>query len=300
MDPERTSALGQFPTPTTHTDLRSFLGLVNQFGDFSDEIAKLTQPLRSLLKANAEFLWNQDHDAAMLNIKSSLLRIPTLAYYEFGAPTRLETDVSRNNGLGYALLPLQGGNWRLIKCGSRFISDTESRYAMIEFELLAIAWAMKKCHVYLSGTKFEVITDHQPLISIMNKYRYSLMEIENPRIRRMLIKLQGYQYLVSWRKGKDHAIADALSRSPIGQPTKEDTAIGELPYEDCGRVASVTSNLLPSVATISSLFSQAAKQRSSREQHGPTMPTNSSLELSSGGSQTQRTRCRNASSRIGP
>ena len=175
----------------------------------------------------------------MLNIKSSLLRTPTLAYYEFGAPTRLETDAFRNNGLGYALLPLQGGNWRLIQCGRRFISDTESGYAMIELELLAIAWAMKKCHVYLSGTKFEVITDHQPLIPIMNKY--SLMEIENPRIRRMLLKLQGYQYLVSWRKGKDHAIADALSRSPIGQPPKEDTATGELPYEDCGRVASVTT-----------------------------------------------------------
>ena len=190
MDPERTSALGQFPTPTTHTDLRSFLGLVNQFGDFSDEIAKLTQPLRSLLKANSEFLLNQDHDAAMLNIKSFLLRTPTLAYYEFGAPTRLETDASRNNGLGYALLPLQGGKWRLIQCGSRFISDTESRYGMIELEQLAIAWAMKKCHVYLFATKFEVITDNQPLIPIMNKY--SLMEIENPRIRRMLLKLQGY------------------------------------------------------------------------------------------------------------
>ena len=73
MDPERLSALGQFPTPTTRPDLRSFLGLVNQFGDFSDEIAKLMQPLRSLLKANAEFLWNQDHDAAMLNIQIFLV-----------------------------------------------------------------------------------------------------------------------------------------------------------------------------------------------------------------------------------
>lgn len=42
-------------------------------------------------------------------------------------------------GLGYALHQLDeaSGKWLLIDAGSHFISETESRYAMVELELLA-------------------------------------------------------------------------------------------------------------------------------------------------------------------
>jgi len=227
MDPQKTAAIREFPTPTNRTDLRSLLGLVNQFSDFQGDIAKLTQPLRSLLKHGSEFSWHSDHDQAVAAIKDSLLQSPTLSYFQFGAPTRLETDASRTKGLGFVLLQLLDGNWRLIQCGSRFLSDTETRYAMIELEMLAIAWAMKKCRVYLAGIEFEVVTDHQPLIPILNKY--TLDEIENPRLQRIRMKTQEFQFHAIWRKGKDHAIADALSRAPISEPTEEDVEIGDLP-----------------------------------------------------------------------
>ena len=46
-------------------------------------------------------------------------------------PTVLKTDAAKTRGLGYALLQRHGDNWRLVHCGSRFLADTESRYAVV-------------------------------------------------------------------------------------------------------------------------------------------------------------------------
>ena len=84
---------------------------------------------------------------------------------------------------------------------------------MVELELLAIQWAVQKCRLYLAGTDFEVITDHQPLIGIMNGR--NLDAIQNMRIHRLMSKLLGYQFKVRWTPDKTQCIADSLSRSPV-------------------------------------------------------------------------------------
>ena len=73
---------------------------------------------------------------------------------------------------------------------------------------------------FLGWAEFTVITDHRPLIPIFN--RYTLDQIENPRLLRLVMKLQNYQFKAQWRKGKEHYIADALSRAPVVRPTAND------------------------------------------------------------------------------
>ena len=69
----------------------------------------------------------------------------------------------------------------MIHAGSRFLTETESRYAMIELEILGAVWAISKCRTFLQGlSHFEVVTDHHPLLTILNKYH--LDQIENPRL----------------------------------------------------------------------------------------------------------------------
>ena len=56
----------------------------------------------------------------------------------------------------------------------RFITQTESKYAMVELELLAIIWTMLKRQLYLQGLpSFELIVDHKPLVSILT-HRHSI------------------------------------------------------------------------------------------------------------------------------
>ena len=92
---------------------------------------------------------------------------------------------------------------------------------MVELELLAVAWAVKKCRLYLLGLPhFSLIVDHNPLVPILNEK--TMDAIENPRLMRLKERLLPYTFTTSWRKGKDHAIPDALSRAPVGDPTSED------------------------------------------------------------------------------
>ena len=129
-----------------------------------------------------------------------------------------------------------------MQAGSRFLSDAESRYAVIELELLGVAWAVKKCSLFLAGLPhFDVIVDHQPLIPILNNHR--LDEIENIRLQRLRTKLMPYSFTATWLKGSDNAAADALSRAPVSPATHEDIldedvaicniALANLNAEDC-------------------------------------------------------------------
>ena len=212
-DPDKIRAIVDFPSPENLTDLRAFFGLANQLGQFLPDLAHTTQPLRGLLKRDAAFLWLPEHEQAFGKTKKILTSPSIIHHFDSGLKSELLTDASRLKGLGFALIQYaDNGKIRLIQCGSRSLTDTESRYATIELEMLGISWAIKKCRIFLAGTSFSVITDHKPLISIIN--RKSMNEVHNPRVQRLLEKVAGYDFSVSWTPGKTHRIADALSRAP--------------------------------------------------------------------------------------
>lgn len=247
-DPAKLRAIREFPRPTNITDLRSFLGLVEQLAGFSREVAATMAPLRPLLSAKQPFLWIGDHDQAFEKTKAALLEPPVLATFDVTRDTRLETDAARTRGLGYALLqrvpteegggePGSEGSWRLVDAGSRFISETEARYATIELEMLAVRWAMKKCRLYLLGLPhFTLVVDHQPLKMILD--HQTLDCVENPRLQRMKSELAPYLFSTEWQKGTKHRVPEALSRNPAEDPTPGDLEeSGDL----FGSVASVGS-----------------------------------------------------------
>ena len=61
VDPSITEAITKYPTPTTRSDLRSFMGLVNQLSTSTHTLASLLTPLRPLLSTKNEFLWSSHH-----------------------------------------------------------------------------------------------------------------------------------------------------------------------------------------------------------------------------------------------
>ena len=220
VDQKKVEALQKFPTPGNRTDLRSFFGLVQQFSEFSKRVAELAQPLRPLLKEGNSFAWDTEHQEAFTKVCEELSKPPMLAFFDPTAEVKLETDAARLGGLGFALYQKDSGKWKLLQCGSRFLTDTESRYAMIELELLAVVWALKKCRVFLIGRSFELIIDHRPLVPILNSY--ALNQVENPRLLRLLMKTRRFVFHTSWKKGKDNKVADALSRAPVSKPESDE------------------------------------------------------------------------------
>lgn len=236
LSPDITKAITEFPTPASITDLRSFLGLVNQLAGTSDKIAEVTGPLRPLLSSKNSFIWDQQHETAFQATKSALSTAPIMAFYDATRPTRLLTDASRL-GVGFVLQQQQESVWLTVQAGSRFLTDTESRYAVIELEMLAVAWATSKCRVFLAGLPcFEVVTDHNPLVPVLNTHR--LDEIENPRLQRLRTRLMAYNFTARWLKGSKHMAADSLSRHPTDHPESADT-LGEYDLDVSHTVNSV-------------------------------------------------------------
>ena len=179
------------------------------------------EPFRPLLQKNSCYLWLPEHEQAFNEAKRRLSSPPVLTYFAVNRPTLLATDASRLHGLGFVLLQMVDGIWKPVQAGSRFLTPTESRYAMIELEALGACWAMKKCDMFLQGLPhFKLVTDHQPLIPILNSK--GIADVDNPRLQRLMMKMLPYTFTAEWVKGKQHLAADALSRFPVDEPCLED------------------------------------------------------------------------------
>ena len=172
-------------------------------------MSPLLVPLCSLLSTKNDFLWSTYHKQAIDTVKDT----PVLSYFDVSKPTRLSTDASRH-GLGFILQQNTAGTWNLIQAGSRFLTDTESRYTIIELEMLAVCWAIS---LFLTGLQhFTVITDHNPLIPILKNH--CLDEVENPRLQRLKTRLMAYHFTAQWLRGSKNDALDALSWHPVDDP----------------------------------------------------------------------------------
>ena len=60
-DPEKIQGIVQTTTPRDVSDIRRFIGTVNQMGKFSPHLAEATRPLRELLVRDVVWHWGDQH-----------------------------------------------------------------------------------------------------------------------------------------------------------------------------------------------------------------------------------------------
>jgi hypothetical protein len=91
-------------------------------------VAESLKPLSPLLKKGYIWEWTTAQDQAFQNARKALSEITDLAFYNVNNLTALHVDASRLYGIGFILKQKDAdGNWRMVKAGSRFLSDAESR-----------------------------------------------------------------------------------------------------------------------------------------------------------------------------
>ena len=81
-----------------------------------------------------------------------------------------------------------------------------------------MTFSCERFHQYIYGQEFEIETDHKPLVSIFKK---SLID-SPPRIQRLRLRLQKYDFKLSYVPGKWMHTPDALSRAPLKLASKSD------------------------------------------------------------------------------
>jgi len=160
--PGNLSAILEMKYPTDKKELREFLGLVNYYREYCPDLAAIAHTLFRLTRKETSFSWGPEEAAAVGKIKALLTTTPVLGFADPNKPFILATDAS-NVALGAVLSQVQKGKEVPLAYASRVLSATEEKYSVVEKELLAIVFAVKKFNSYLYGTSFTVLTDHNPL-----------------------------------------------------------------------------------------------------------------------------------------
>jgi len=114
-DPQKTEAIRKMKPPT---ELRRFMGMINQLNKFSPHIARLSQPLWELLKLNTTWMWTSNHDEAFCKLKDEVFSSRVLVHYDLNAATKIRAYASLH-GLGAMLLQQQDNcEWKPVALAS--------------------------------------------------------------------------------------------------------------------------------------------------------------------------------------
>ena len=202
-DPEKIQALQSLPAPQNCNEVQQFLGLAQYMAPFIPKLADNTETLRALTRKDTEWQWTPSHQASFESVKASISSECILTFFNPKKKTTIQVDASQK-GLGAALI--QDG--KPVAFASKALTETEKRYANIERELLAVVFGCTRFHTYIYGAQFTVESDHKPLENIQHK---SLANTP-PRLQRMMLKIQPYDFIIKYRPGREMVMADMMSR----------------------------------------------------------------------------------------
>ena len=159
---EKIVAIRDARPPMDASEVRSFMGLVQCSAKFIPDVASVAKPIQELTRNKTKFVWGVEQQTAFQELKRTITKVDTVAYYKVGCRTRIVADASPV-GLGAVPTQLQEDAWRVIAYASRSLTDVERRYSETQKEALALVWACEQFTIYVSGQHFELETDHKPL-----------------------------------------------------------------------------------------------------------------------------------------
>ena len=230
-DPDKIQSIIKAPTPENASEIRSFLGMTQYVSRFIPDYATITEPLRNLTKKDVKWKWSEKENQAFENLKQALSDPPVMAYFDQKQETTVIVDASPV-GVGAILTQ----NNKVISYASRALTPTEQRYSQTDREFLAVVYGVEHYHLYLYGSSFRVITDHKPLLGIVNSQSPTTARMERWRLR-----LMPYNMTLEYKPGKDNP-ADFLSRHPHTIPNRDNKAENYISY--------IVSNAVPKSLTL--------------------------------------------------
>ncbi len=109
VDPVKVESIRSWPTPTTVSEVKAFIGTANYYRKFIRNFADIAAPLNKL-QGKTEFKWSTECEEAFCALKHKLMSAPILNFPDFSedAVFILDTDASQQ-GIGSVLsLKLNG------------------------------------------------------------------------------------------------------------------------------------------------------------------------------------------------
>lgn len=201
-------AILEIDPPRNAKSIKSFLGLCSYFRRYVPDFSSLAAPLINLTKPSVKFQWTALENESFQKLKSLLVNPPILVHPDMNRKFIVTADAS-SYGVGGILSQLDDdGNERAVSYMSKKLTPAQSNYCATDLELLACITALNHFKPYLIGNKFKLITDHRPILYLLN--------MKNPSAKhyRYILQFQQFDFEVEHRSGILNGGADALSRNP--------------------------------------------------------------------------------------
>jgi hypothetical protein len=212
----KVQAMVELPAPRNVSELRTVLGCLNYYRCYVPGFSDLAAPLNKLTSPANPFTWGDEQQAAYDAIKAAL-STPGVGL-RFPVPDHtfvVHADWSER-GLGAVLGQRDdAGAEYMVACASRLCNEYERKYEPWRGEMLACVYAVRSFRFWLFGRKFELWTDHRPLLWLLTASDLSGQQL------RWVMALQEFSFTIRHSPGKLNN-ADALSRFP--QATSMDTS----------------------------------------------------------------------------
>ena len=248
--PSSVEAIQNMKAPKDVKGIRRFFGCTGFFRKFIDSYARHALPLTNLTRKEAVFNWTDECQEAFEKLKRALVTAPVLAKARMDRKFIIHVDASDFATGGALLQEDDSGLLRPTGFFSRKFNGPERRYSATDKEALGVILICRYFHHYLWGNRFVIKTDHQPLTSVFKQ------KTKSPRMNRWVLEMRDYSFVIEYRKGSTHYVADHMSR-PVGRI-----------QVDGHRVAAITHGIrVPSLSGISmdDLRTQQQNERRWRE-----------------------------------
>ena len=144
MDLEKIRAIKDWPTLTSVTDIRSFLGLASHYGNSIENFSRITCHVTALQQKANKFLWIDKCEEIFQKLKKLLMTAPVLRIVDPDGDFIVCTDASKEGLRGFLLQ-----NDHAIYYESWKLKEHEQNYPAYDLELAAIIHTLKMWRNYL-------------------------------------------------------------------------------------------------------------------------------------------------------
>lgn len=200
--------------PTTVTQLRSFIGMVNFYRDFWQKRAHIMAPLTALTKADKRqpLPWTAACDSAFQQVKAIIAEEVLLYYPDPNKQFIVEPDASKYQ-LGAVIYQMNGAQRQPVAFFSRKLTPAQTRYPPSDLEALCITEVFDEYRPILYGADILVRTDHKNLTA---------RELKSQRLLHWRLLLEEFAPVFEHLPGRDNVVADTLSRLPLSALPEEE------------------------------------------------------------------------------
>lgn len=205
----------KFPKPITQKDMKSLLGVCQQFGNHIRDYSNITAPMHSMIgkySPHQKLNWTRETEESYRKLLHNVNECPKLFFLDEEAEVFLHTDASNYGIGGYLYQVTKEGTRQPIRFVSKTLTKTEMKWSTPEKEAYAIFYSFMKLDYLLRDIHFTVKTDHKNLTFINTDFR--------EKVKRWKLAIQHYDFDLQYIKGSENIEADGFSRLCDQQDTQ--------------------------------------------------------------------------------